>query len=371
MKKNYTTVTVALGERSYPIYIGKNLLVSSGELLAQLHFPKQLVVITDTTVASLYLAPLRKSLERSGFTILSIIIPSGEKQKSITRANAIYTELLRHRIGRNSAVVALGGGVIGDLAGFVAATYQRGLRFAQIPTTLLAQVDSSVGGKVGINHPLGKNMIGAFFQPECVIADIETLQTLPQREIVCGLGEVVKYGIIMKKDFFDFTARSINQVLQKNLTVLSSIVAECCSMKAYVVSNDEREQGLRAILNFGHTVGHALEKAGNYRVFKHGEAILLGMVAEAYIARELGSLSSQHFATIEQTIFSIPLPAKKTFSISASALLPTMRVDKKNKDGKIRLVLPTKIGHVNLPEAVLESLIIKSIVYLKKFTNRS
>jgi len=361
------TVRVPLGSRSYPIYIGTDLLSSVGSFFRRHRMPKSTILITDSHVAERYLPRVERSLASSGFNVHSIVIPPGEGQKSLARADAIYSRLLRWKAERESTIVALGGGVIGDLAGFIASTYQRGVRFVQLPTTLLAQVDSSVGGKVGINHPLGKNMVGAFYQPAFVAADIATLGTLPSREIVCGLGEVVKYGIIMDKKFFSYAVKNIEPALSKNEKVLARLVAECCRMKAYVVEHDEREKNLRAILNFGHTIGHALEHAGGYRLLKHGEAILLGMVAETFAALQLGLISRSEAGKIENAILSVPLPRAAGLKFSAPSLLATMRVDKKVSGGKIRMVLPEKVGKVTLPVAVDEKTILASLSYLTGF----
>jgi 3-dehydroquinate synthase len=361
------TIRVSLGSRSYPIHIGTNLLSSVGLFFRRHGMPKTTVIITDSHVAKLYLHRVERSLASSGFTVHSIIVPPGEGQKNLKRADAIYSTLLRWKVERHSTIVALGGGVIGDLAGFIASTYQRGVRFVQLPTTLLAQVDSSVGGKVGINHALGKNMVGSFYQPAFVAADITTLSTLPSREVVCGLGEVVKYGIIMDKKFFSYAVKNIDAALSKNRSVLARLVAECCRMKAYVVEHDEREKNLRAILNFGHTIGHALEHAGGYRLLKHGEAILLGMVAETFAALELGLIKRSEAGKIENAILSVPLPHKAGLKFSAPSLLATMRVDKKVSNGNIRMVFPQKVGRVTLPVTVDEKTILASLSYLSGF----
>ncbi len=361
------TVRVSLGKRSYPIYLGPAILSSLGLFFQRHHMPKTAVIITDSNVARLYLKTVKKSLAASGFTVRSIVISAGEEQKSLRRANAIYSDLLRWNIERQSTIVALGGGVVGDLAGFIASTYQRGVHFVQVPTTLLAQVDSSVGGKVGVNHALGKNMVGAFYQPDFVAADTATLRTLPGREMICGLGEVLKYGIVMDRKFFLYVVSHLNAITSKNSAVLTRIVAECCRMKAEIVSRDEREKNLRAILNFGHTVGHALEHAGNYHLLKHGEAILLGMVAESFAALRLGLIAPKEAGRIENAVLSFPLPSTLRLSFSPSMLLSTMHMDKKVYDGKIRLVLPTSIGKVTLPIPVEERIILESLAYLQGF----
>jgi 3-dehydroquinate synthase len=365
--KKIKTITVALGKRSYPIYIGAGMREAAGKYLKRLRLPRHIVIITDTVVARLYLEGVEQSLKASGFSVMVIVIPPGESQKNLHRADAIYAELLRNHIGRKSTIIALGGGVVGDLAGFVAATYQRGVNFVQMPTTLLAQVDSSVGGKVGINHPLGKNMIGAFYQPLCVIADTETLQTLPERERVCGLGEVIKYGIILNEKFFEYVRKNLADIVTMQPSVVAHVVARCCELKAYVVSRDEKEENLRAILNFGHTVGHALEHAGHYRSLKHGEAILLGMIAETFLALQLNMISANNAGRIENLIGSVPLPRSFGFIFSAKKLIHTMRSDKKSLGGNIRFVLPQKIGTVTMPMVVKEEMIADALHSLNQF----
>lgn len=359
-------VRVPLGKRSYPIYIGRNILPQIGEFFKKHTLPSHVVLITDRTVAQYVLQPVKKSLSKSGFSVQAIILSDGEKQKSLAVCNTIFTQLLQWKIPRNSVIAALGGGVIGDLAGFIAATYQRGVHFVQIPTSLLAQVDSSVGGKVGVNHPLAKNMIGAFYQPKFVFADSSVLHTLPTREIICGLGEIVKYGIIMQAQFFSTVQKTINRALQKDTELLASFVERSCALKAYVVSRDEKESGLRAILNFGHTVGHALEQAGKYRTLKHGEAIFYGMAAEAFIAHKMTLLSLEQFQQIEVLIKRIPLPSLKKIPLHSAVLLSAMKNDKKATRDAIRMVLPTQIGKTTLPIPVQPKVIVESIRYLKQ-----
>ncbi|MCX6138378.1 MAG: 3-dehydroquinate synthase [Ignavibacteriales bacterium] len=358
-------VRVPLGERSYDILIGNGILPIVGPLLEERGLPKQTVIISDRNVAPRYLGPVEQSLKRSGCTVLRVIIPAGEKEKNLQRAGSIYTTLLRHRISRRSTILALGGGVVGDLAGFVAATYQRGVSFVQIPTTLLAQVDSSVGGKVGVNHPLGKNMVGAFYQPSFVLADAAVLRTLPRRELICGLGEVLKYGIILDERFFSYTRTFLPRALRGDRSVLQAMVRECCSMKAFVVSGDERESGLRAILNFGHTVGHALEKAGRFSVLKHGEAVLWGMMAETRAAQSMRILPERDAREIMTLLSRIPLPPMPRPAFRS--LVATMRLDKKAIEGKIMCVLPTRIGAVNAPAPVDESVIGRVLQQMRRY----
>ncbi len=364
---NSHIVKVPLGNRSYPIYIGANLLKNIGKLCAARNIAQTIVIITDENVARYYLPLVKGSLEKKKFIVHTIVLPPGERQKSLPTAEKIYTKLLEWNIERNSTIIALGGGVIGDLAGFVAATYQRGIGFIQIPTSLLAQVDSSVGGKVGINHPLAKNMIGAFYQPQFVLADISVLKTLPKRELICGMGEVVKYGIILDKNFFSFTEQNLSNALSGNKKILSHIIRRCCELKASVVSRDEKEQQVRAILNFGHTIGHALERAGKYTQLKHGEAILYGMIAETHIAFESAMISFADKERVECLIQKIPIPSLRSLRLRNTELFGTMRKDKKVKDGFIRMTLPYAIGKISMPMTVDEQLIDRALDYVKLY----
>jgi 3-dehydroquinate synthase len=353
-------IGVELGERSYRIYVGTSMVSLLAPTLETSGLDRQTAVITDGNVARLYLKPLVKHLTHFGWEVTSVVVPPGEQQKSLARANAIFTQLLKAGIGRRSTILALGGGVIGDLAGFVAATYHRGVGLAQIPTTLLSQIDSSIGGKTAVNHALGKNMIGAFYQPNLVWVDMEYLQTLPLREIVCGLGEIVKYGIIWDKGLFGFLEEHLERILKLESDAVAHVQNACCSIKARVTSEDERERGLRMILNFGHTVGHALEAAGSYRTLKHGEAVLLGMVAESYIAMELGMIPSDVYQRILRLIRRIPVKARYR-SLKATAILNAMVYDKKSVSGKKRFMLPTRIGKVKAVEGIDIGLIRRSV----------
>ena len=353
-------IDVSLGERSYPIYFGKGFGATFAPTCQQHGIPERVVIVTDSNVARHYLEPIEKNLRQFKFSVSSIVIPPGEQQKSIPRANQIYTQLLKEGVGRKSAIVALGGGVVGDLAGFVAATYQRGVTLVQVPTTLLAQVDSSVGGKVAVNHRLGKNMIGSFFQPRFVWIDAETLSTLPGREVVCGLGEVAKYGVVFDAEFFSYLETNLERIQQLDPESMLAVLARCCELKAHVVSEDEREQGLRIVLNYGHTVGHALEAAGNYRVLKHGEAVLLGMAAESFIARELGLLPPEVHERIQKLVQRFPLRFSKSVFAPARVLAALAR-DKKSVDGKARFVLPLRLGEVQVVDEVGNPLVRASL----------
>jgi 3-dehydroquinate synthase len=363
-------IDVALGERSYPIYFGTGVAAQFGPTCRQHGIPRRVVILTDRNVAPHYLEPLQASLMESGFDVMSLVIPPGETQKSLFRANTIFTTLLREGVGRTSAIVALGGGVIGDLAGFIAATYQRGVTLIQVPTTLLAHVDSSVGGKVAINHRLGKNMIGAFYQPKFVWVDGQTLHTLPPREMVCGLAEVVKYGVILDAEFFASLEQNLDAVLALDPAAVLHIQTRCCELKAQIVAEDEREQGLRIVLNYGHTIGHALEAAGKYRTLKHGEAVLLGMAAENYLAQQLGFLSSEVLMRVEALIRRIPLILRRS-NVSPSAVLQAMVHDKKSIDGKARFVLPVRLGEVRVVDDVDPELIRASLRYVTDLTAKA
>jgi 3-dehydroquinate synthase len=356
-------IDVSLGDRSYPIYFGSGLSASFAPTCKQHGIPGRIVIVTDANIARHHLAPLENNLKHFDFDVSSIVIPPGENQKSFHRAHALFTSLLKRGVGRKSAIVALGGGVIGDLAGFIAATYQRGVMLVQVPTTLLSQVDSSVGGKVAVNHPLGKNMIGTFYQPKFVWVDAETLATLPAREIVCGLGEVLKYGVVFDAEFFDYLEANLDNILKLEPASVLHVQARCCELKAHVVAEDEREQGLRVVLNYGHTVGHALEAAGHYKVLKHGEAVLLGMIAESFIAREMGLLPPDVHERIVQTLRRLPVTFTKS-SFSSARILKAMALDKKSVDGKVRFVLPIRLGEVQVVDEVDVALVRSSLRYI-------
>jgi 3-dehydroquinate synthase len=353
-------IHVALGERSYPLYVGADMVSSFAPMCRQHGISDSVVIITDRNVASYHLQPLLRNLLHHKFRPTTLILPSGERQKNLHRANALFTEMLKKRIPRNSAVIAFGGGVMGDLAGFVAATYQRGIQLVQVPTTLLAQVDSSIGGKVGVNHPLGKNMIGAFHQPVFVWMDTDYLRTLPPREIICGLGEVFKYGIIRDAELFGFLESHLEKVRRLDAEALMYVQAQCAAIKAEVVSQDEKESGIRIILNCGHTIGHGLEFAGHYKLLKHGEAVLLGMMAESFIAKEMKLLDTGSYERIVALIRRVPLETKLT-SLKIADIVSAMRRDKKHVGAKLRFVVPKKIGEVKVLDDVTLPLVRKAL----------
>jgi len=338
-------VSVELGERSYDIEIGAGILAALGPKMKSLGLKGRVAVITNDTVEPLYGAAVVDSLKGSGFDVTLIVIPDGEEYKSLPWASYLYDRLLTMRFDRKCALVALGGGVIGDLTGFVAATYMRGIPFVQVPTTLLSQVDSSVGGKTGVNHPLGKNMIGAFYQPVYVCADVATLGTLPQAEFLSGMAEVVKYGVIYDAEFYAYIEASREAILSKEPSAVSRVIKRSCEIKADVVNKDERESGLRAILNYGHTVGHAVEALTNYTGYRHGEAVAIGMVVAARLAHRSGLCGREVEARVESLLSAIGLPVKMPV-FAPDAVLAAMAIDKKAEGGKVKMVLPTKIGEV-------------------------
>lgn len=335
-----TTVDVQLGERSYPILIGRDLLAADGTLRPWIRGDSALVVTNDT-VAPLYLDATRRAL--GDVRIADCILPDGERFKNLETLNTVFDEALRNRLDRAGTIVALGGGVIGDMAGFAAAVYQRGIDFVQVPTTLLAQVDSSVGGKTGVNHPLGKNMIGAFHQPRCVLADTATLDTLDDRQLRAGLAEVIKYGLIADPAFFEWLEDSIDALLAREPAALARAIERSCRVKAEIVAADEFERGRRALLNLGHTFGHAIETATGYDSWLHGEAIAAGMCMAARLSERLGSIDADARARVEAIFRTAGLPIECP-AIGAGRMRELMAGDKKVLAGTIRLVLLDAIG---------------------------
>jgi 3-dehydroquinate synthase len=336
------TLKVELADRSYPIHIGKNLLSDANLIMPYLK-RKHVAIVTNTTVAPLYLDKLSRTLQAEGVKVIPIILPDGEAYKNSEILNTIYDALLQSRCERSTTLIALGGGVIGDLTGYTAATYLRGVPFIQVPTTLLSQVDSSVGGKTGINHPLGKNMIGAFYQPQLVLADIDTLQTLPAREFAAGMAEVIKYGLIRDADFFDWLEINMASLMQLNAAELSYAIYRSCQNKADVVAKDEHEQGERALLNLGHTFGHAIENAMGYGVWLHGEAVAAGTMMAADLSRRMGWLTQADVTRIQKSFEAANLPIAAPH-LGVERYLDLMGLDKKVENGKIRLILQQGIG---------------------------
>ncbi len=354
-------IRVELAERSYNIYIGNGTLEGIGERLGLFDFSPKIAMVSNPTVFSLYGNRVSDSIQEAGFDLLTVTIPDGEEFKDLTWLQHIYDELLRHGLDRASALLALGGGVIGDITGFAASTYMRGIPYIQIPTTLLAQVDSSVGGKTGVNHKLGKNMIGTFWQPRIVWIDTDTLKTLPKRELLAGLAEVIKYGIISDEELFIFLERNRESILNLNEDALAHIIKRSCEIKADVVSKDERESGLRAILNYGHTIGHAIETATGYTRFLHGEAVAIGMCCEARHSKILGILDSEHVKRIEALIYAYGLPSIMPPDILIESIISSMKLDKKAVAGELKFVLPEKIGKVIIQKGVGEESIRDSL----------
>jgi 3-dehydroquinate synthase len=343
-----TEVRVSLGRRSYPIWIGTNLLDLLGgkilEILAPAGERRKAAVVTDSRVAPLYLRRVVASLENAGYSVVGVQIPEGEQHKNLAWLALVYDRLIEARIDRSTPIVALGGGVVGDLAGFAAATILRGVPLVQVPTTLLAQVDASVGGKTGINHPSGKNLIGAFYQPRLVVADVATLATLPRREYVAGLAEVVKYAAILDPELFaDLEARS-GELLRQKPDLLVRVVATCCRLKAMVVEEDERETDYRAILNFGHTIGHAIEALTEYRTLLHGEAVAIGMTCACRLSRRLGLLPEEDERRIVGLLQTLGLPTRIPAGLGPQEIALAIETDKKSAGGRIKFVALAGIG---------------------------
>ena len=333
---------VDLGDRSYPITIGHDLLSDTG-LVSRHVAGKRVAVVTNTVVAPLYLERVVKSFEAAGKLVTTVILPDGEEEKNWSSLMKVFDVLLAEKCDRKTTLVALGGGVIGDLTGFAAASYMRGVPFIQIPTTLLSQVDSSVGGKTGINHPLGKNMIGAFYQPQAVIADTGTLNTLPARELSAGLAEVIKHGAIIDLPFFDWIEANVGRLVAKDSAALAYAIQRSCEIKADVVRQDEREGGLRAILNFGHTFGHAIESGLGYGQWLHGEAVGCGMVMAADLSQRLGFIDGATRDRIAALVKAAGLPVTAP-DLGKERWLELMEVDKKNEGGQIKFILLKPMG---------------------------
>lgn len=342
-------LNVDLGERSYPISIGPSLL-DDGALLARHTAGSKVAIVTNTTVAPLYLDKVKSALQAQGKQVLDIILPDGEEHKNWSSLMQVFDSLLANKADRKCTLIALGGGVIGDLTGYAAASYMRGVDFIQVPTTLLSQVDSSVGGKTGINHPLGKNMIGAFYQPRVVIADTSTLETLPDRELSAGLAEVIKHGAIIDAEFFDWIEANIEKLVARDKASLAYAIARSCEIKADVVRQDEREGGLRAILNFGHTFGHAIEAGLGYGAWLHGEAVGCGMVMAADLSHRMGFIDADTVERVRKLVKAAGLPTVAP-DLGAQRWLELMEVDKKNEGGAIKFILLKPLGKPSITNA--------------------
>ena len=360
MNSKLDTLKVALGERSYPIYIGHGLL-NEAHLIEKHIASRQVMIVTNETIEPLYLQQCIKQFS-AGFDVNAVVLPDGERYKTLTYLNKIFDSLLENKCNRQVTLIALGGGVVGDMTGFAAASYQRGVNFIQIPTTLLSQVDSSVGGKTGVNHALGKNMIGAFYQPKCVVIDTAVLSTLPDRELSAGLAEVIKYGAICDIAFFEWLEKNMERLLERNAAALTYAIKTSCMKKAEVVAKDEKESGVRAILNFGHTFGHAIETHMGYGEWLHGEAVSVGMCLAADMSESLGWISSSDSSRVRSLCLQANLPVDLPKEMKAPDFLEQMKVDKKNVSKSIRLVLLQKLGEAVIYDCRDETLISETIV---------
>ncbi len=350
------TVNVELGDRSYPIFVAEGLL-NSADVVAPYLGQGRVVIVSNDVVAPLYMETVKQLF--AGREIMEIILPDGEAHKNLDAISHIYDSLLAGKYDRNTLLVALGGGVVGDITGFAAATYLRGINFVQIPTTLLAQVDSSVGGKTGVNHPLGKNMIGAFYQPSCVVADTSVLKTLPQREVKAGLAEVIKYGLIYDASFFNWLADNSDGIVLSDPALLSQVIRTCCEIKAEIVAKDEKESGIRALLNLGHTFGHAIETASGYGTWLHGETVSMGMVMAADLSRRIGWMDRDTAGRIRSVLEeNFGMPVLPPADISVEQYIDLMLSDKKAELGKIRFVLLKAIGEAAI-EGDVDKMLLK------------
>jgi 3-dehydroquinate synthase len=345
------TLNVDLGERSYPIYIETGLFTQSGFLLSAIQGNK-CAILSNETVAPLLIDKIKKPLHDAAIDTFDIILPDGEQYKTLEYFNIVLTQLLENRAARDTTLIALGGGVIGDMGGFAAACYQRGISFIQVPTTLLSQVDSSVGGKTAVNHPLGKNMIGAFYQPKAVFIDTNSLNTLPEREFSAGMAEVIKYGIMYDAEFFTWIENQSTAIKNRDADALRYMIARCCAIKAEVVNLDEKEHGVRALLNLGHTFGHAIEAEKGYGVWLHGEAVSAGMVLAARLAMQRNWLSASEYSRIEQILNLFGLPIVGPIDMNTQSYTQHMQHDKKVLKGSMRFIVPTGIGAAKVVDDV-------------------
>lgn len=361
MQNTIRTIEVALGERSYPIIIGYNHLAQCAAALKEYTSEDTVMLISDSAVHDLYGPGLIGILERMGYRPISYIVSPGEESKSWEQAGLILERMLAQNLGRRTPVLALGGGVVGDLAGFVASLYRRGVPFIQIPTTLLAQVDSSVGGKVAVNHPLGKNMLGSFYQPVAVWADLSALDSLPEKEWLAGLAEVIKYAVIKDETFLRFLEDHSQEILMRNHQIIPEIIQRCCQIKAEIVSLDERDEGLRNILNFGHTIGHALESATYYKQYRHGDAVAIGMIGALELACYLGDLDRDSADRVKRLILSWGLPVSFPAHLLED-ILELLIHDKKVAGRELTFVLPTALGQVMLKKGISREIVRKAML---------
>ncbi len=355
------TLRVELGDNSYPLVVGTGLLNSVGELLMPHTKSNKVLIVSDAFVKTRYMPVVLKSLKDAGLDVRTIEVPIGEESKSLVQFSRIQDSLVEHQLDRGSMLIALGGGVIGDLAGFAAAVYMRGIPYVQIPTTVQAQVDASVGGKTAINHPKGKNLIGAFHQPKLVVIDVDTLKTLPQRDIRAGLIEVIKMGVIRDEPLFERVEENLEAILNLDDTTLIEIISQACVNKAEIVAKDEKESGLRMVLNYGHTFGHALEAMTHYNRYRHGEAVSIGMHCAAQLATNLRMFSETDFQRQRALLKRAKLPITFPTDLTPEALCDAMYLDKKTLGGKLRLILPTRIGEVVIHDDVDDRHILEAI----------
>ena len=352
---------VELGARSYPICIGSGIADEIAAFVREADYSQRGMIVTDTNIAPLCAEPIAAVLADAGVQAELVTVSAGESSKSLAQANRLFTRAIELGLDRKSPIFALGGGVVGDLTGFVAATYMRGVPFIQLPTSLLAQVDASVGGKVAVNHPLGKNLIGAFYQPDAVFMDLDLLRTLPVREIATGLGEIIKYGVIYDADFFDWLAQNRADVLALEPAAAAHMIARSCAIKADVVRQDEREGGLRRILNFGHTIAHAIEKETGYARYRHGEAVAIGMAGAADISVQMGLFSDSDRTRMNELIGAMGLPLFAE-GVAADALYAALFHDKKTVDGHLHWVLAEGIGRVSVRNDVPEDMVRRALM---------
>lgn len=345
MDNNTQIITVALGKRSYPVLIGAGLLKQEGILLSYIS-GSQILIVSQQRIAQHYLKCLQAHFTH--YQCDHLLLPDGENFKSLATVSSIFDELLVHGHHRDTTLIALGGGVIGDMTGFAAACYQRGVNFIQVPTTLLAQVDASIGGKTGVNHPLGKNMIGAIYQPRCVMIDVDTLSTLDEREYKAGLAEVIKSALLMDAVFFKWCEENSEKILIRDKTTLIKLITRCCEIKAQIVAQDEKDYGMRMLLNLGHTFAHAIETETEYKIWLHGEAVAIGLIMAADLSNRLGWLNSSEFQRIKALIKCLGLPWHLSGKSTVEAYLSRMAVDKKNQNSKLRLILLRAIGSAEI-----------------------